>query len=95
VGGALAAAVCGAFTFTNWQNSNETEVYAVGTFMSAAICWLAMVWRRQRGQDRAPRTLWLVLYIAGLSIGNHLLTLLVGPGVILFMMSTLRQDPAA
>lgn len=95
VGGALAAAVCGAFTFTNWQNSNETEVYAVGTFMSAAICWIAMVWRRQRGQDRAPRTLWLALYIAGLSIGNHLLTLLVGPGVILFMMATLRQDPAA
>ncbi|MEP7324639.1 MAG: DUF2723 domain-containing protein [Gemmatimonadota bacterium] len=95
VGGALAGAVCGAFVFTNWQNSNETEVYAVGTFMSASICWLAMVWRRQRGLDRAPRTLWLMLYIAGLSIGNHLLTLLVGPGVILFMMATLRQDPAA
>jgi hypothetical protein len=94
IGGAMAAAVIGAFTFTNWQNSNETEVYGVSTFMAACICWLSMVWRRQRGNDRAPRTLWLMLYIAGLSSGNHLLTLLVGPGVVLFMMATLRHEPA-
>jgi hypothetical protein len=94
LGGALAGAVCAAFTFTNWQNSNETEVYAVATFMVAAICWLCLVWRRQRGGERAPRTLWLILYIAGLSIGNHLLTLLIGPGVVLYMISTLRTEPA-
>jgi hypothetical protein len=95
IGGAMAAAVIGAFTFTNWQNSNETEVYGVASFMAACICWLSMVWRRQRGHDRAPRTLWLMLYIAGLSSGNHLLTLLVGPGVVLFMIATLRLEPAA
>lgn len=94
IGGAMAAAVIGAFTFTHWQNSNETEVYGVATFMAACICWLSMVWRRQRGNDRAPRTLWLMLYIAGLSSGNHLLTLLVGPGVVLFMIATLRFEPA-
>jgi hypothetical protein len=93
--GAMAAAVIGAFTFTNWQNSNETEVYGVASFMAATICWLSMLWRRQRGQDRAPRTLWLMLYIAGLSSGNHLLTLLVGPGVVLFMIATLRHEPAS
>ena len=92
--GAMAAALIGAFTFTNWQNSNETEVYGVATFMAAAICWLSLLWRRQRGTDRAPRTLWLMLYIAGLSSGNHLLTLLVGPGVVLFMVATLRHEPA-
>lgn len=95
IGGAMAAAVIGAFTFTNWQNSNETEVYGVAGFMAACICWLSMVWRRQRGNDRAPRTLWLMLYIAGLSSGNHLLTLLVGPGVVLFMIATLRFEPSS
>ena len=94
IGGAMAAAVIGAFTFTNWQNSNETEVYGVASFMAATICWLSLVWRRQRGNDRAPRTLWLMLYIAGLSSGNHLLTLLVGPGVVLFMIATLRFEPS-
>lgn len=93
IAGAMAASVIAAFTFTNWQNSNETEVYAVGTFMAACICWLSILWRRQRGTDRAPRTLWLMLYIAGLSIGNHLLTLLVGPGVVMGMIATLRHFP--
>ena len=94
IGGAMAAAVLSAFTFTNWQNSNETEVYGVATFMAACICWLSLIWRRQRGDDHAPRSLWLMLYIAGLSSGNHLLTLLVGPGVVLFMIATLRHEPA-
>jgi Protein of unknown function (DUF2723) len=34
IGGAMAAALIGAFTFTNWQNSNETEVYGVATCMA-------------------------------------------------------------
>jgi hypothetical protein len=95
LGGAAAAALLGAFTFTNWQNSNETEVYAVSTFAIAAMGWLAHVWRRYRGTDRAPRVLLLIVYLAGISIGNHLLALLAGPGVIMFMVSTLRNVPAA
>jgi hypothetical protein len=46
LGGAGGAALLGAFTFTNWQNSNETEVYSVATFTIAAMAWLAHVWRR-------------------------------------------------
>jgi hypothetical protein len=57
IGGATAAALLGAFTFTNWQNSNETEVYAVATFTIAAMGWLVHVWRRYRGTERAPRVL--------------------------------------
>ena len=41
-----------AFTFTNWQNSNETEVYAVATFTIAAMSWIALLWRRRRGEPR-------------------------------------------
>jgi len=95
LGGAAAAAMLGAFTFTNWQNSNETEVYAVATFSIAAMCWLAHVWRRYRGTERAPRVLLLIVYLAGVSIGNHLLALLAGPAVIIFLASTLWSAPAA
>jgi hypothetical protein len=95
LGGAAAAALLGAFTFTNWQNSNETEVYAVATFTIAAMCWLAHVWRRERGTRRAPRLLLLIVYLAGISIGNHLLALLAGPAVIMFLVITLRTNPAA
>jgi hypothetical protein len=94
VGGAAAAAVISAFTFTVWQNSNETEVYTVATFSIAAICWLCLRWRDARGTGRAPHYLLLIVYLAALSIGNHLLTLLVGPAVSVFILVTLRTAPA-
>jgi hypothetical protein len=94
IGGAAAAAVIGAFTFTNWQNSNETEVYGIATFTVAAICWLCLVWRARRGTGVAPRILLLIVYLGGISMGNHLLALLVGPAVVMFIWATLRQDPA-
>ncbi len=95
VGGAAAAALLSAFAFTEWQNSNETEVYTFATFSIAAICWLCLRWRDVRGTARAPHILLLIVYIAALSIGNHLLALLVGPAVSLFIAHTLRTRPAA
>ena len=94
LGGGGAAALLGAFTFTNWQNSNETEVYAVATFTIASMSWLAHLWRRDRGTPRASRLLLLIVYLAGVSIGNHLLALLAGPGILAFMVATLREAPA-
>ena len=49
LGGAAAAAMLGAFSFTNWQNSNETEVYTVATFTIAAMSWAALLWRQPAG----------------------------------------------
>ena len=94
VGGAAAAAFLGAFTFTNWQNSNETEVYTVATLSTGAMAWSAMLWRRGRHDGRGERFLLLIVYLAGISIGNHLLALLAVPGVLLFLVATLRYDPA-
>jgi Protein of unknown function (DUF2723) len=91
---AALAALIGAFTFTNWQNSNETEVYAVATFTIAAASWLVLVWRRRRAEERAGRLLLLVVYLAGASIGNHLLALLAGPGIVGFLVVTLLREPA-
>jgi hypothetical protein len=91
--GAAAAAIIGAFSFTNWQNSNETEVYAVSTFMIATSCWMALRWRAARGTRRAPVYLLLIVYLQGLSVANHLLALLVGPAIIGFIVFTLRSAP--
>ncbi len=92
-GGAIAAALVAAFTFTVWQNSNETEVYMVSAFSIAAISWLAWLWRRHRGGERAPHVLLLVVYLAAVALGNHLLTLLVGPALLGFMWHVQRTEP--
>jgi hypothetical protein len=95
VGGGAAAALFSAFTFTQWQNSNETEVYSVATFTIALICWLALRWRAARGTERGLRLLLLIIYLGGISRGNHLLALLVGPAVVMFLGATLLGAPAA
>jgi hypothetical protein len=92
-GGAAAAALMSAFAFTVWQNSNETEVYMVAAFSIAAIAWLMWLWREHRGEPRAPHILLLVVFFAAVSLGNHLLALLVGPAVIWFMAHVLKTEP--
>jgi hypothetical protein len=94
-GGGMAAAMASAFSFTQWQNSNETEVYAVATFTIAAVVWLALRWRASRGTTHASKMLLMAVYLGGLSMGNHLLALLVGPALVGFLVAVLLRDPAA
>ncbi len=95
LGGGMAAGLLSAFSFTHWQNSNETEVYSVATFTIALICWLCLRWREARGTERALRLILLIVYLAGISMGNHLLALLAGPAVVMFLAATLQSAPAA
>lgn len=94
VGGAVAATLMSAFSFTAWQNSNETEVYAFAVFTIALTCWLCHLWREARGTPRAANLLLLIVYLNGISVGAHLLALLAGPAVMMFVFVTLRQEPA-
>jgi hypothetical protein len=93
-GGGIAAALISAFTSTHWQNSNESEVYSVAVFTIALICWLVFRWRVARGTDRATHLLLLIVYLGGISMGNHLLALLVGPAVVAALVVTLLETPA-
>lgn len=93
--GAGAASILAAFGFTNWQNSNETEVYAVASLIVAVVGWLCLRWRSSRDSARGPRALILIAYLLGVSIANHLLALLAGPAVIAFLGAHLLADPAA
>jgi F0F1-type ATP synthase membrane subunit c/vacuolar-type H+-ATPase subunit K len=82
-------ALIAAFTFSNWLNSNETEVYAVSAFAIAATTWFMFRWRAHRGTPRARRYLLLAGYLLGLAVGNHLLGLLAGPAIVAFMVAEL------
>lgn len=93
---AVVAALVAGFTLTHWQDSDGTEVYAVATAMLGAIVWLAFRWRAAREArpaeragalaERPPeRHLLIILYLFGLAVGDHLLTLLAGPAIIAFL----------
>jgi hypothetical protein len=95
IGGAAAATVAAAFAFTVWQTSVDTSkpTYIIATSSAAAICWLAWLWRKYRGTQRAPHLLLVIMYIGSVSLGNHLMSLLVGPALIGFMAREMRQHP--
>ncbi|MFC2076797.1 protein O-mannosyl-transferase family [candidate division KSB1 bacterium] len=84
--GGLAAGLMWAFSFTNWNNSTEAEVYAISACLMALVVWIMMRWEPQADRPAGDRLLFLVLYLLALSIGNHLMTFLVAPGVFLFVL---------
>ncbi len=95
LGAGAAAASFTAFGFTMWQNAVETEVYAVATLTIAIATWLAIRWREARTSGHGARLLLMVLYLGGISIGNHLLALLVGPAIIMSLVAEARVHPLA
>ncbi len=76
--GALACTV----SDTMWFSAVEGEVYALSTFFIAIVLWAVMKW--ENAEDKyANRWLVLAAYLIGVSIGVHLLSLLVIPIAVL------------
>ncbi|HAH25291.1 MAG TPA: DUF2723 domain-containing protein, partial [Prolixibacteraceae bacterium] len=81
----FAAAAIGAlsFAFTDsfWFSAVEAEVYALSSLFSAVILWAATRWEREADERGSSRWIVLIFFLIGLSIGAHLLNLLVIPSV--------------
>ncbi len=90
---AWTAAAFTAFSFTNWQNAVEAEVYAVAMLTIALAAWCAVRWSELRDERRGPRLLLMLLFLGAMSIGNHLLALLVGPAVLVFLGAESWRNP--
>ncbi len=79
----LSAAAIGslayAFTDTFWFSAVESEVYAMSSLCTAVVFWAILKW--EKVQD--DRWLLFIAYMMGLSIGVHLLNLLVIPAIAL------------
>jgi len=75
-GSALVAALALAFSDSFWFNAVETEVYALSSFFTAMVVWLMLRWYEEYPNPGHERWLMLMMYMVGLSIGVHLLSLL-------------------
>lgn len=74
-----------AYTFTDsfWFSAVEGEVYAMSSFFTAVTFWAILKWEREVDENpHADRWIILIAYLIGLSIGVHLLNLLVIPAIV-------------
>lgn len=82
-GSAWVGALACTFSDTMWFSAVEGEVYAMSTFFIAAVLWAVMRWENAEDDRYANRWLVLAAYLIGLSIGVHLLSILVIPIAVL------------
>jgi hypothetical protein len=80
-GAAVIGALSFAFTDSFWFSAVEAEVYALSSLFSAIVLWAATRWEREVDEPKSARWIILIFFLIGLSIGVHLLNLLVIPSV--------------
>ena len=83
LGSGLIGAFAYAFSDTFWFSAVEAEVYATSSLFTALVFWAILKWENVADQKYANRWLILIAYLMGLSIGVHLLNLLVIPAIVM------------
>lgn len=83
LGAGAIGALAYAFSDSFWFSAVEGEVYAMSSFFTAVVFWAILKWEEEDDVNPTGAMRWLVLisYLMGLSIGVHLLNLLVIPAI--------------
>jgi len=85
--GAAAATIISATAFTVWNQSVVNEkVYSVSLMTISLLTWLIFRWRDNLGRGKDDNVLILIIYLLALSLGNHLMSFLVAPAMVLFVI---------
>ena len=90
VAGAVAAGFT-AFGRTFWDNAIEAEVYALSSLIMVLCFWFILKWAQPGDRSRKMGLFILLYYLICLSMGIHLGTFLVLPGIVLFALLTDRR----
>jgi hypothetical protein len=85
LGAATIGALSFAFTDSFWFSAVEAEVYALSSLFSSVVLWAATRWEGEADSSNSSRWIILIFFLIGLSIGVHLLNLLVIPSVALII----------
>ena len=79
LGAGAVAGLATTFATSIWFSAVEGEVYAMSTFFTGLVLWATVKWYGMKDSKYADRWLIFGVYMAGLSMGVHLLSLLVFP----------------
>jgi len=83
LGSATVGALAYTFSDSFWFSAVEAEVYALSSLFTAVVFWAILKWDDEADEKHADRWIVLIAYLMGLSIGVHLLNLLVIPAIAL------------
>jgi len=92
VAGALVGALFLTFSDTYWNNSIESEVYAMSNALMGFMTWLALKWGDKPNDVRSTFLVYLLFYLLALSVGFHLGTILAFAGIFFYILMT-KQKP--
>lgn len=83
-GTGLVAGLATTFASSIWFSAVEGEVYAMSTFFTCLTLWTTIKWYHLPDTPSNDRWLVLTVFVAALSIGVHLLSLLTFPALAIF-----------
>ncbi len=83
VGSAAVGALACSFSDTMWFSGVEAEVYASSMFFISIVLWAVVKWDEEADKPHGNRWLVFASYMIGVSLGVHLLSLLVIPCAVL------------
>jgi len=82
LGSGLIGGLAYTFSDTFWFSAVEAEVYGTSSFFTAIVFWAILKWENVADEKNSNRWIILICYLAGLSIGVHLLNLLAIPAIV-------------
>ncbi|QQL48629.1 glycosyltransferase family 117 protein [Mucilaginibacter ginkgonis] len=83
IGAGVVGALAYTWSDTFWFSAVESEVYAESSLCTAIVFWAILKWEAHADEPGADKWLIFIAYVMGLSIGIHLLNLLVMPAIAL------------
>ena len=92
IGSGLVGALAYCFSDTFWFSAVEGEVYAMSSLVTALVFWIMTLWYDRADEPHANRWIVLIAFIMGLSIGIHLLNLLMIPALVFMFYYRRRED---
>ncbi|GAB3920415.1 glycosyltransferase family 117 protein [Mucilaginibacter myungsuensis] len=95
IGAGLVGALAYSWSDTFWFSAVESEVYAESSLCTAIVFWAILKWEAHADEPYADRWLIFIAYIMGLSIGIHLLNLLVIPAIAVLIYFRRSKETTA
>ena len=92
LGSGLVGSLAYCFSDTFWFSAVEGEVYAMSSLFTAAVFWLMTIWYDRADRPNSLKWVVLIAFLMGLSIGVHLLNLLMIPALVFMYYYRIREE---